>query len=454
MKKYALFLITVCLFLVACTDGNSLGNSLQPDKDKMTTDTATFTLASKTVITDSILQRNSRAVLGEYTDPDFGTTKADFMAQLYCPPTFGFPEVIDNEIDSVFLYLFYNEWFGNENALFETSVYLLEKTLDLEQAYYTNIDIDEYCSRNNKLGSATFTPVTAKNEWTDLEAYCVRIPLSTDFAQQMLQDYQADSTLFDGPRNFAEYFPGLYVTLSYGNGCMVYVSDAQLELCYNVKYKDANGVMRDTVAANYFPITKEVRQVNRYEHPDLSGYLAELENDSLNFIYAPAGLFTEVEFPMVALCERLSEKNINYARLKVSATAMSDGDWSLTPPEKLLLLKEQDIHSFFGEYNKADDINSFLATYDSDEACYIFNLSDFVQKSIRYADNDLDSTQVFEPFDKMLILPVEEVINDDKVSLYLLQDTRPSAMKLRSAKNPVAPMKLELVYSSKHQMTM
>jgi hypothetical protein len=48
----------------------------------------------------------------------------------------------------------------------------------------------------------------------------------------------------------------------------------------------------------------------------------------------------------------------------------------------------------------------------------------------------------------MLILPVEEVVNSDKVSLYLLQDTRPSAMKLRSE------MKLELVYSSKHQMAM
>lgn len=454
MKKITLFLITLCLVLVACTDGNSLGNSLQPDKDKMTTDTATFSLTSTTVITDSILQRNSRAILGEYTDADFGTTKADFMAQLYCPPNFSFPEVTDNEIDSAFLYLFYNEWYGNENALFETSVYLLDKTLDLDKAYYTNIDIDEYCTRENKLGSATFTPVTAKNEWTDLEAYCVRVPLNPDFAQQMLLDYQADSTLFDGPRNFAEYFPGLYVTLSYGNGCMVYVSDAQLELCYNIKYKGKDEVLRDTVAANYFPITKEVRQVNRYEHPDLSAYLAELENDSLNFIYAPAGLFTEVTFPMSEICTRLSEKNINYARLKVSATAFNDNDWSLTPPEKLLLLKEQDIHTFFGEYNKADDLTSFLASYDKDEACYIFNLSDYVQKSVRYADKDLDSTQVFEPFDKMMIVPVEEVFNGDKVSLYLLQDTRPSAMKIRSATNPVAPMKLELVYSAKNHMTM
>lgn len=448
MKRFALILITVCLTLVACTEGDSLGNNLQPGKDKLTTDTATFALTSKSIITDSILQRNPRAILGEYTDPDFGTTKADFMAQLYCPPKFSFPEVTDNEIDSVFLYLFYDEWYGNKNALFETSVYLLDKSLSLDQPYYTNINVDEYCSRKEKLGSATFTPITAKNDWTEAAAYCVRIPLDTDFAQQMLLDYKADSTLFDGPRNFTEYFPGLYVTLSYGNGCMVYVTDAQLELCYNVKFKDKNEVLRDTVAANYFPMTKEVKQVNRYEHPDLSAYLADIESDSLNFIYAPAGLFTEVEFPLNDICQRLSEKNINYARVKVSATAFNDDAWALTPPQKLLLLKEQDIHTFFGEYNKADEINSFLAEYDDDEACYVFNVSDYVQKSVRHADGDLDSTQVFEPFNKMLILPVEEVVNSDKVSLYLLQDTRPSAMKLRSE------MKLELVYSSKHQMAM
>ncbi|MBQ2448079.1 MAG: DUF4270 domain-containing protein, partial [Bacteroidales bacterium] len=61
MKRFALILITVCLTLVACTEGNSLGNSLQPGKDKLTTDTATFALTSKSIITDSILQRNPRA---------------------------------------------------------------------------------------------------------------------------------------------------------------------------------------------------------------------------------------------------------------------------------------------------------------------------------------------------------------------------------------------------------
>lgn len=458
MKQFALYLIPVLMLLMACTDGNSLGNTKQPDKDKLNTGTATFSLASKTIITDSILQRNPEAVLGEYTDARFGTTQADFMAQLYCPSGFSFPEVTDNEIDSVFLYLFYNEWFGDDNTLFETSVYLLEKGFDLQQAYYTNLNVDEYCPQHIKLGSATFTPVSAENEWTDVESYCVRVPLSTDFAQDLLEKYQQDASAFDGPVNFAKTFPGLYVTLSYGNGCMIYINDAQLEFCYNIKYLDKDSVLRDTTAASYFAMTKEVKQVNRYAHPDLEAYLAEIENDSLDFIYAPAGLFTEVKLPMQEVCSRLSGKDvkyhINYARLKVSATDIDDDAWALSPPEKLLLLREQDVHTFFGQYNKADDLNSFLAEYDDDAECYIFNLSNFVQKSIRHADGDLDSTQTFEPYDKMLILPVKEIVNDDKVSLYLLQDTRPSAMKLRSAANEHKPMKLELVYSTKNSMTL
>ena len=99
MKKLALFLIPLCLLCFACTQGNALGEGIQPEKDKLVTDTATFVLTSKTVITDSILQRNPKAVLGEYTDARFGTTQADFMTQLYCPPASKFPEVTDNEID-------------------------------------------------------------------------------------------------------------------------------------------------------------------------------------------------------------------------------------------------------------------------------------------------------------------------------------------------------------------
>lgn len=454
MKKLALFLIPLCLLCFACTQGNALGEGIQPEKDKLVTDTATFVLTSKTVITDSILQRNPKAVLGEYTDARFGTTQADFMTQLYCPPASKFPEVTDNEIDSVFLYLFYDEWFGNSSALFETSVYLVDKQIDLNKPYYTNIKVEDYYKKENRLGSATFTPITAENDWTELQKYCVRVPLETGFAQKMLEDFQADSTILDGAENFTKYFPGLYVTLSYGNGCMVYITDAQLEFCYNVKYKDKNEVLRDTVAANYFPMSKEVRQINRYSHPDLQAYLSEMENDSLNFIYAPAGMFTEIEMPLTEITSRLSEKNINYARLKITATDIDDDAWALTPPEKLLLLKKQDVHTFFGQYNKSDNLTSFMATYDDDEGCYVFNLSNYIQKSVRHADGDLDSTQVFEPFSQFLVIPVEEIVNADKVSLYLLQDTRPAALKLRSAANKEWPMKLELVYSAKNSMTM
>ncbi len=456
MKKTALSLILLCCLLQACTYGSLIGNSEQPEKDKLSTAMATFDVQSATVLTDSIRQRSNRAVVGEYTDPYFGTTQAGFMCQLYCPPAFKFPTITDNKIDSVFLYLFYDEWFGDDDALLEASVYKLDRKLDLDATYYTNIDVDSYCSRSERLGAATFTPQSAENSWTDGTDYCVRVALSTAFAEQLLQDYLADSTRFDGPRNFADCFEGLYITSTYGNGGLVYITDAQLEICYRIKHLGSDGVLRDTTSASYFPMSKEVKQINSYSHPDLTSYLADIDNDTLNFIYAPAGLYTQVSLPLNEICSQLSEKNINYARLKVAATALADEDWALSPTEKLLLLNENYLHSFFDGYSTADDLYSFVAEYDDDEACYIFDVSKYVQKSIRSADGELDSSQVFVPFDKMVIVPVEEVQNTDKVSLYLLQDVRPSALKLRSGNilNGDRRMMLELVYSSKRSMVM
>ncbi|MBQ9201168.1 MAG: DUF4270 domain-containing protein [Bacteroidales bacterium] len=453
--RHSFYLAVLALALLggySCTDGESIGQSIQPGQDLVLTDTATFQLNSQTVVVDSILQKNSVAVLGEYTDACFGTTKADFMAQFYCPPAFSFPEIPDNNIDSVFLYLYFDDCFGNNASLLEASVWQLTGPLDLDQAYYTNINVADYCDRQKKLGSVTFTPATADNRWTSQYDYCVRIPLDSVFGQQFYLDSR-DSVnhpgAFSDVRHFIEYFNGLYVSTTYGNGAIVYISHIELEFCYDYRLKNSSGVLVDTVSATYFPVTGEVKQVNRYTHPDLTAYLPVSADDSLNYLYAPAGMFTKITLPVGDITGRLSHKNINYARLKVSAAELDDSEWGMDPPSRLLLLREEDIHSFFAGYSLPDDLYSFSATYSTSDTCFVFDLSTYLQKLIRQADGDLGATEEFTPYDKMLLVPVTLVQNTDKTSLYLLPDYRPSAVKIRSAAHPGIPMKLELVHSDK-----
>ncbi len=449
MKRFLIFSATILLILFsACTTGSEIGGSLQPEKDIIHTDTVSFKLSSKTIVVDSIIQRNSTAILGEYTDARFGTTKADFLAQFYCADQFSFGDIPDHQIDSAFLYMFYESWFGDSTSLFETTVYHLNKAPELNQVYYTNLRIEDFCDKSEKLGSTVYTPISSKNQWTSSTKYCVRVSLDREFAQSIYDDCKADPSKCDGPRHFAEYLKGLYITTTYGNGALIYVSNAQLELVYDYRYtKEVDGktVTIDTTAASYFPMTKEVKQINKYSHVDLSSYITTdgSDKDSLNYIYSPAGLYTQIHLPLSSVCRKLNGKYINYARLKLNATDLDDSSWGMNPPDKLLLIQEDRFKNFFAEYNLADNHESFVASYNKNDDCFIFDLSSLTQKLLRQYQED--ETQ---PLDMtMIVLPVEEVTNGDNTSLYLLPKTKPSAVKIKSAAHPISPMKLEVVFT-------
>lgn len=441
-------LIALLFACFSCTEGQNIGGSIQPPKDIISTDTASFFLTTETVLVDSILYKNSTALLGEYTDPFFGTTKAEFLAQVYCPLDFTFNESV-RQIDSVYLYLYYDNWFGDSLALMELSVYELSKALDYSTPYYTNMDVDQYCNKTHKIGSASYA---IGEPFTDIETSsdysCVRIAIDTVFAQRILRENRKNPQYFENSRVFSDsVLNGIYISPSYGNGNLMYIEHAEFEFCYQHSYTDTAGVLIDTTGASYFPVTKEVRQINRYQHPDLEGYLP-LNNggDSLNYIFSPAGLFTRIVLPIDEIQSRLEGKNINSAQIKAVVTNMDESQWGLYPPDNLLLLKEEDIHDFFINYNNADELYSFLADYDTQEERFAFDLSSYLQKMVRN-----DSTSTFIPYSKMLMIPVSEVnLNStSSTSLFLVQNILPNAAKIRSAKHPQKPMKLEIIYSNK-----
>ncbi|HNZ80509.1 MAG TPA: DUF4270 family protein, partial [Bacteroidales bacterium] len=168
-------LVTLLFTALSCTEGQYTGGSIQPPGDVVSTDTASFFLTTETVKVDSILYKNSVALLGEFTDAFFGTTRAEFLAQVYCPFNFTFDASI-RRIDSAYLYLYYNDWFGDSLALMEMSVYELTKAIDHTKPYYTNINTDDYYDKSIKLGSISYStgePFTDIKTSSDYS--CIRV---------------------------------------------------------------------------------------------------------------------------------------------------------------------------------------------------------------------------------------------------------------------------------------
>ncbi|NLB02007.1 MAG: hypothetical protein GX841_01240, partial [Bacteroidales bacterium] len=77
---------------------------------------------------------------------------------------------------------------------------------------------------------------------------------------------------------------------------------------------------------------------------------------------------------------------------------------------------------------------------------FSFDLSSFLQKTVRN-----DSSSSFIPYNNLLMVPVSKVTLNSLsgTSLFLVQNILPNAAKIRSARHPQKPMKLEIVYSNK-----
>ena len=457
-----LFLALCGFFMIAalfsCNDDNLLGSSVQPDKDKRDVIYSTFSVNTKTVLVDSIYLRNSEALLGEFTDPIFGTTKSDYMTQLYSARNFSFPDDV-NQIDSAFIFFYYSKWFGDSTDVHHVKIYELNKPLDNLSYYDSNTNPDDYIDWSNPIliGQGAFT--TGDLYTTDsvkaLTTYspAIRIPISLSLGNQFLKDFRTNPDNFTTPENFQKYFNGIYITTDYGNGSILYITHSEIGFCYDTwKYSKTTN-LRDSfvVGASYFPATKEVKQINRTEHIDLQQYLDPLTNDSLNYIFAPGGLLTQVTIPDSLFTKGkgiLSGKTISSMRLKVTAVdADLDNPWTyaMKPPEALLLINADSTQSFFKKFELADGLNSFIAKYDSTNLDYSFDLSYYAQKMVR--ENDSVGSTSLSPFTRMLMIPVSIVTNSSSTNVYLENLITPASVKIRSGKNTYQPMKLEVIYS-------
>ncbi len=442
--------------LASCSGDDELSFPFQPEQDKIVAYYDTISVFSETVVVDSIYSRSSISYLGKFSDPFFGTTICDFMAQLYCPYGTTFPDDVQR-IDSAFLYMKYDGWFGDSATLLHTKVYELGMPLSWEQPYYTNLNPAQYLVGAKVLGSTSFTTgdmytPAADRKYTTYSTY-IKVPIDVSLGNRFLNDSRnpAKSAFFTDPKAFRDYFNGIYVTCDFGNGSIAYIDHSELELCYGTTKVSNTSGLKDSfvVEAKYFPVNKEVKLVNRFEHPDLRRSFNPTDPaDSLNYIYTPAGLYTRITVPD-SIFRNLGGNTINALKLKLNATQLSSWEYGMNPPTSLLLIRESDAQTFFRKNVTEDKLYSFLAEYNSSTKSYSFNLSYYAQKMVRELNDSTSTT--FEPFTKMLLIPVIPIKNKDGATIRLNQQLTPAAVKIKAWNHPTMNMKLEVVYSKGKQ---
>ncbi len=438
MKRLMLGLsLGIFILSSSCDDDLSqVGTSIQNPEDKVSVSVDSFFIEASTVMMEAVYAKSDSGLLGEIYDPLYGNLKSDYICQFYCPEGFQFTKTpIDGKIDSVDFRIFYKSWVGDSLSPMRAEIFPIIKQLD--KNYYTNINPEEYANMQESWGMQTYSaydrsvPDSIRNA-TDSQGGTFYPNITIRMPKKIGQDFY-DETInnpssFKDQDAFNEYFPGLYITNTFGSGNIIGVDLSYFTIYY--KYMGKGSLDQDTIfqAAEVFNVTKEVIQLNRFRNTDLEQLVEP--NEDFTFIKTPAGVSTRLVLPAREIAPYVDGRILNNMPLTMYAMPQEDYEYALKMPTTLLLLPEDSVKTFFENNNVENNTTSFISTYSASTRAYTFgNISNVLKEHI---DNSPDKDLT------LMVIPVNRKLETDyygssystAISHYLF----PSGLKLRKDK--------------------
>ena len=436
-----LFFLTVAgNYFVSCDDNTgSLGYDIVPNTDLVDNNFTVLNVKTSSYeVGDKVLARSSTSYLGKYTDPETGTVI-----------TFAFPDnIVDDYITGAEIRLYVNDFIGDSLATFKLNVYELDKVMDANSDYYTNIDPSEYYDETAKpVATKWFTisdrTISDDTRWSNDYVKSIRIALPREMGQQIYDAYRTQPQYFSNTDTWLNSglpgSKGFYFQVESGDGAIAYVNVAHFNI--NFRFTDEE-TKRDTLGTMQFACTEEVVQATRFRNSNLTSLL---DNKEATYLKSPAGIFTMAELPV----DEISlNDTINSARLVLKRyNDIIDGKFKLPITKTVLLVRLDDyLNGFFEKYSLADGITSYVTNFSSSTNTYEFSN---IAKLINVIQKEKAEGKATENYNKVLLIPVEatySTINNATTLVKLAHDFSMSSVKLVGGDND--NVGLEIVYSN------
>ena len=463
------FLVAAACCLTACkNDIAATGESVLDENDAIIVLADTFPLVSSIDSCRAIISQADSFLLGEI-ETDYGLLRASILTQLACPEGYSYPDDFSvDSVDSICLFMYYSSWVGDANSPMAVNAYMMDKgTFRYNDTYPTDLNIGDYCSReksiliNHRIVVASEKPDSIRNE-NGQYIPMIRMRVNDDFMR-----YFASIRSFESQEKFNEQFNGLLIETSFGSSTILNISDVALGVYYHFSYRKGD---RDTIVSDMkaFYANSEVRTVNHLHYQNKKELVETLQKDSdtYNYIIAPAGVYTRMQFPMAHIAnaimqpmkdpvsgDTLKRPYVNKAEVLIkvnnlftgSSAEVTRNDW-LQPAEYMLLIRESSMDRFFKNRELPSDTCALLSqlTQGTDSTgnsffYYSYDMSDFMTNQLRKETNDTILN--------MLLVPVAVELSTTSSTVVVSsvrQEQTISATQILSAKNG---MKFELVYS-------
>lgn len=410
-------LLIAILTLFGCDDNTgSIGIGMLPPSDGMTAHTTTFNVKTRSFVADSVFAKTSTGYVGKFTDPEFGYYESSFLTELNCTEDFSFPEVYrvterdsngnpikatgtmaGDSVVSAQLIIYYNAWFGDSLNACRMSVYELDKKLDKNR--YTNINPEEYFNKYDEkslLGRKAYSaydttiPDSVRNE-TDAQGnalYSPNVAFELDKKEfgegRLLKVYREHPEYFKNAQAFNDHImKGIYVKSDYGDGTILYIDQVSLVMQFRFHFvNDSTGVAlkkkdgTDSLYYSYndikrgrplmFASTKEVIQANQFLNSEMIKEKAAEQKHT--YLKSPAGIFTEATLPYDEIYNQLANDTLNAVKLSFSNyNQQSKYEYSMKIPSQVLLIRKNDLKSFFEGNKLSDNVTSFTTSHNTNE---------------------------------------------------------------------------------------
>lgn len=418
MKFLRLDLLTLLISLFifnSCKRQDGIGLGVTPENQINGSLIVDSNVIVNTVAEDSVITSVlPKTPLGNFVDPDFGTTVSNVVLGVTLPNGAAYTVPAGTlTIDSAVLVLRYaNGFYGDSVATrFTANVYQLNE-IAYPQTYYNNKQW-QYNS-GNVLGSKTFIARThdsvtiasirdAKVDTIQKVGPQVRIPFSKKFIYDNL--FNANGSQLASPTLFENAVKGLYVTLDKGASTSVGgVIQLALDSSHiDVFYKTVNGTTIDT-ASTILPFSTHSAQISHTYSATIQAALNAKSNSQNTFyLQGLAGLRAKVSFPGLS---QLNPDSIvlNRAELVITPVPGSGIPYAQLPKLTMYQLDIAHRRSYIQDASTGDiraQIPQFGGGYDKTHKQYRFLVTSYVQDLIRKKTIDygtyiapIDTTEV------------------------------------------------------------
>ncbi len=454
MKKYFIYVIFALLaILTACKNDDSVGITIQPQEDEIIVASDTFIIESENYYVPAISAQADSMILGEFYSAKYGTTKAELLLQIAPPIDYRFPEAKYNpQPDSLVLMMYYDTWFGSSYAPLEFSIYEINKqSIDYNTQYLSNLNIGDFCDSTILMGKRLMTSIDLSRADSVREDTAATPYVKYKFDQTQLERFfNMPQEVYKNEDAFLNEFKGMYITTRYGTSTMICFNQISMYLYYHYTYQK-NG--KDTIVNTsiIFPSNKEVRQLNKFTHPNIEEIA--VCNDSINYIKSAAGIYPKIRIPIGEMSKKIystignKQLNVNAAEIIIENIAYDSTDVYMGQPYYLLALTTEQFDDFL-KYNSipsATDTTAVIANYVANKGGYKLDLAHFITKYLR--NETIEENDIIE----MILMPVIVEAATTTTGATSITSIKPltqlAATTIRSGKNEHSPMRMKILYN-------